>query len=429
VAPKTRPRPDVALAGDAASLPAAAFERVSSHGDRAAPNAVIRGDNLEVLERLGARADRGAAGPFRLVYVDPPYNTGRVFKEYRDARRPEDWRAMMRARLSLLPSLMSDDGTLVAEIDDTELGTLIVLLDEIFGRANRISIVTVLRSAPTGHKAINRGPVNVADYLLVYAKHRKAFRPNAVVCRRPRRDPAYSTVIVDRRAPTEAWRFEPLGRVVARELGFASRLAAVRALGPEPFESKLERFCLEHADRVVRFAQPRYEAVSLDARALIDRSKAEPERIFVLERAAHRPLILRGGNRVLFLADKVRSVGGERAFVEPLTNVWNDVPFQGLAREGSVTFSRNKKPERLLARLLELFTREGDWVLDPFLGSGTTAAVAQKMGRRWVGIESAHDLVEGVCIPRLTRVVDGDDDTGVSREFGARAGGGFGVYA
>ncbi len=420
------PAPKKRLARQANDCGLGTFERIASHGEPGARNALIRGDNEAVLKCLASEA----AGRFRLVYVDPPYNTGRVFKEYKDARRPEDWKAMMRARLSLLPALLAADGTLVAQIDDTELGSLIVLLDEIFGRENRISIVTVVRSAPTGHKAINRGPVNVADYLLVYAKDRRAFRPNAVLRRRAHRDPAYSTVLVDPEAPRSAWRFEPLARVVAGALGFDSRLAAVRALGAETFEAKVERWCLEHSERVVRFAQPRYEAVSLDARALIDRSRAKPTEIFVLERAAHSPMILKGGNRVLFLANKVKIVGGERVFVEPLTNVWNDMPFQGLAREGGVTFSRNKKPERLIARLLELFTNEGDWVLDPFLGSGTTAAVAQKMGRQWVGVENAPALVDELCVPRLSRVIGGLDDTGVpSVGLGLGSRRGFGVYA
>src|SRR5207342_559256 len=95
--------------------------------------------------------------------------------------------------------------------------------------------------------------------------------------------------------------------------------------------------------------------------------------------------------------------------VEPLTNVWNDVPFQGIAKEGGVVFSRNKKPERLIARILAMTTLAGDWVLDPFLGSGTTAAVAHKMGRRWVGIEQERENVEVFAIPRLQKVVEGAD--------------------
>jgi adenine-specific DNA-methyltransferase len=183
---------------------------------------------------------------------------------------------------------------------------------------------------------------------------------------------------------------------------------------------------VEQADHVVRFAQPRYDAVSLRARALIDRSRKEPDQVFRLERDGRKDLVLRGGNRILFLADKVVERDGERVLVEPLTNVWDDVPFQGIAREGGARFVRNKKPERLIARILALSTDPGDWVLDAFLGSGTTAAVAHKMGRRWVGIERGEQL-DTLCLPRLRRVVDGEDATGVTRAFGWKGGGGFHV--
>src|SRR5438552_15093326 len=114
-----------------------------------------------------------------------------------------------------------------------------------------------------------------------------------------------------------------------------------------------------------------------------------------LTRTGYKDMIFRRGNRVLFLADKVK--GGAR--VEPMTSVWDDVPFQGIAREGGVVFARNKKPERLLERVLAMTTEVDDWVLDPFLGSGTTAAVAHKMGRRWVAIEQGA-RVDGRCAPR-----------------------------
>lgn len=387
---------------------------------------LVRGDNLDVMRRLRATH----AGAFRCAYVDPPYNTGRTFNdEYVDAWEPEAWRAMMRPRLEAIAPLVAGDGAVVCEIDDTQLGDLLALLDDTFGRENRVAVVTVVRSAPTGHKAINRGPVNVADYLLVYAKERSAWRPNALVRRRPTRDRAYATFLSGREGPPDAWRFEPLSRAVARSLGHASRVAAVAALGREAFERETFSFSLAHAEDVVRFAQPRYEAVSVEARALIDRSRADPERVFVLARRGHKAIVLRGGNRVLFLADKVRAgSGGKRELVEPLTNVWDDVPFQGIAREGGVRFTRNKKPERLLERVIELTTRPGDAVLDPFAGSGTTAAVALKTGRAFVAIESTRALDE-LCAPRLARVVAGEDPTGITRARAWTGGGGFGVYA
>jgi adenine-specific DNA-methyltransferase len=301
------------------------------------------------------------------------------------------------------------------EIDDTELGHLLVLMDQVFGRENRISTITIVRSAPTGHKAQNRGPVNVTDFLLAYAKDKTRWRSVPQTRARRGYDGAYGTFLVNPEAPVERWKFVPLGRRCAE------------ALGRSATRDEVERFALDHADQVVRFAQPRYDAVSRDARAWIDRSKANPEKLYRLRRPGYKDMILRAGNRVLFLGDKVRVEGGRRVLVEPLTNVWDDVAFQGIAREGSVVFTRNKKPERLLERILAMATEPGDWVLDAFLGSGTTAAVAHKMGRRWVGIERGAQLEE-MCVPRLKRVVDGVDPTGITRTQRWKGGGGFAVY-
>jgi len=198
-------------------------------------------------------------------------------------------------------------------------------------------------------------------------------------------------------------------------------------LGRAPSSDEVARFALANAAHVVRFAQPRYEAVSREAQALIDASRRAPTRVLCLPRPGRKPLILRGGNRVLFLADKVVQRDGQPALVEPLTNVWDDVGFQGIAREGGARFIRSKKPERLMARILAMATDPGDWVLDAFLGSGTTAAVALKMSRRWIGIErGAH--VDTLAIPRLEAVVEGRDAAGVSRAFAWNGGGGFDVW-
>ena len=384
---------------------------------------LVRGDNLDVLTRLRPSFE----GKFRCIYADPPFNTGRKFAEYNDARTAGNWLEMMRVRLEAMHPLLAEDGAVFVEIDDTQLGELLALMDAVFGRENRVSIVTIVRSAPTGHKASNRGPVNVTDFLLLYAKRRSSWRAFPVWRRREGRDAAYATYLKNRDDPPARWTFEPLAQAVARQLGYAERSAASRALGAEGFERAALSFSLEHAPSVVRAAQPRYEAVSIVARRWIDRSKRHPERIFVLDRPGLRPLILRGGNRLLFLSDKVRLENGQRVVVEPLTNVWNDVPFQGIAREGGVTFIRNKKPERLLQRVLQLSTLPGDWVLDPFLGSGTTAAVAHKMGRCYVGIE-AENSFDALCVPRVKRVVDGEDSSGITRVSGWRGGGGFGVF-
>ena len=157
---------------------------------------------------------------------------------------------------------MSEDGAIFVEIDDTELGSLQCAMDDVFGRGQRISTITVVRSAATGHKAGNRGPVNVTDYLFVYAKDRARFRYNPVVRERTRYDAAYSTWLENPGDPADGWRFCPLRTHVRGVLGRVPTLAEVHA------------YAIEHAEQVVRFAQPRYEAVSREAQALIDRSRA-----------------------------------------------------------------------------------------------------------------------------------------------------------
>ena len=405
---------------------AEALARTSSYvyGDRdfARENKLIFGDNLPVMRALA----RTHANHFRAIYMDPPFNSGRSFKEYRDVWQRADWRSMMRDRIRMMHALLADDGALFAEIDDTELGTMLELCDAIFGPENRVSVITIVRSAATGHKTINRGPVNVSDFLVLVAKNRSKWRPNAIVRARDGRDPAYSLYLENPSDAPRDWRFSPLAQFVAKGLGHENAKAAAKKIGRARFEREITLFSLDRAAHVARFAQPRFEAVSLEARALIEESRAHPTRTLVLERKGRKPFILRGGNRFLSLADKVRDVNGKKEIVEAVTNVWDDIKFQGIANEGGVTFSRNKKPERLIERVLEMATSPGDAVLDPFLGSGTTAAVAQKMGRAYVGIESG-DAFESMCVPRMKRVVDGLDFTGISKSRNWQGGGGFAV--
>jgi adenine-specific DNA-methyltransferase len=383
-----------------------------SYGDPWAESALIHGENLGAMNRL---AEGGFAGRFRCIYFDPPFNTGRRFDEYDDACSADEWLALMVSRLAAARRLLAEDGAIAVEIDDTQLGALHRAMDDVFGAAQRISTITIVRSAATGHKASNRGPVNVTDFLLVYSKNRPRWRCNPLLRERPRYDRAYSTWLDNPADPPERWRFLPLAAHARSVLGArATRL-------------EIDAFAVAHAEHVVRFAQPRYEAVSREARALIDRSRQEPDRVLRLARDGHKDMVLRRGNRLLVLADKVIHRGGHPVLVEPLTNVWDDVPFQGIAREGGARFVRNKKPEKLLGRIVAMTTDPGDWVLDAFLGSGTTAAVAHKAGRKWIGIERG-DHADALCVPRLRRVVDGADAGGVTRAFGWTGGGGFHVW-
>jgi adenine-specific DNA-methyltransferase len=383
-------------------------------------NLLVHGDNLTALRKLASTF----AGKIRCVYLDPPFNTGRSFAQYDDSLDPAAWSAMMRPRLEALLPLLAEDGAVFAEIDDTSVAHLMMLMDDVLGAKNRISTITVVRSAGTGHKAINPGPVHVSDFILAYAKDKKKWRYRPQVRVRDGLDPAYGTWLDDPDAAPARWTFRSLRSAIAEQLGFASPREAVAGLGRGAFDRRVVDLALASSRNVVRFAQPRYEAIARAAQAIVDRSRAAPEKVFVLDRQGRSAFIVRGGNRILFLGDKVRMIEGKPSIVEPLTNVWTDVPFQGIAREGGVVFTRNKKPERLVARVLAMASDPGDWVLDPFLGSGTTAAVAHKMNRRWIGIEAGEHLTT-LAEPRLARVIAGEDATGISNATGFVGGGSF----
>ena len=168
--------------------------------------------------------------------------------------------------------------------------------------------------------------------------------------------------------------------------------------------------------------------MSKAARELIDASKSNGGRILHLPREGYSDMYFKEGNRILFLMDKVEGEGDEAGLVEPLTNWWSDIPWQGIAREGSVEFPKSKKPEKLIKRILDMATDPGDLVLDSFAGSGTTGAVAHKMGRRWIMVELGEHC-HTHCIPRLKRVIDGSDQTGISKAVNWQGGGGFRYYS
>ena len=388
-----------------------------SYGDPASPNMLIRGDNLLALKAL----EQDFTTKFHCIYIDPPFNTGQAMADYPDGLEHSIWLTIMRDRLEILHSLLRKDGTIFVHIDDNELGYLICLMDEIFHRENRVSVVTFKQGAATGHKSINPGCVNTSNFVLIYAKDKTAWKPNRVFTGRER-DKRYASFIVNRDDDYRFWNFAPLGKVFAQSLGLTPK-DAKKELG-DTFEEKLGEFVIGNASKVIRLAKPDYDGVSEDARAMIDASMESPKTILHLEREKHSDMYFIGGQRILFYADKLKLVDGVYLAGEPLTTIWDDVLSNNLHNEGGVELPKGKKPEALIKRVLELSTKQGDWVLDSFAGSGTTAAAAHKMGRRWVTIERGVHCDEKV-LPRLRRVIEGTDTSGITEAANWKGGGGF----
>lgn len=379
-------------------------------------NRLIFGDNLLALKAL----EQEFTGKVKCVYIDPPFNTQQAFEHYDDSVEHSIWLSLLRDRLELLRRLLSADGTLLVHIDDNELGYLIVLLDEIFGRSNRVYIVTFKQGSATGHKAINPGAVNTTNFLVIYAKDKSCWAPNRVYTARGR-DERYGQFIENIDDPFSKWRITTLMKAFAA----ANRLTIKEArLLARSQPDKIDSFVIKNARSVIQPAKPDYENVGAETRKLIDYSESKPDEIVRLERSGYSDIFLKGGKRILFYADKLKNIDGKLVAGEPLTTLWDDILSNNLHAEGGIEFPKSKKPEGLIKRVLELATKDGDWVLDSFAGSGTTGAVAHKMGRRWIMVELGEHCHTHI-IPRLKKVIDGEDPGGITEAVGWKGGGGF----
>lgn len=380
-------------------------------------NLLIHGDNLLALKAL----EHQYTGMIKCVYIDPPFNTGEAFENYDDGLEHSTWLTLMRDRLELIHKLISKDGTLFLHIDDNELGYVIVLLDEIFGRDNRVNIVTFKQGSATGHKAINPGLVTVTNYLLVYAKNKKEWSPKRLFTARER-DDRYSQFIYNYEDGYTSWDYKTLSLAFSETLGMKPA-EAKKKLGGK-YEKELNDFVLKNPERVIRTARPDYSSVGQSVRDVIDLSQKDPNTVFLLKRDGYSDMYFKKGERILFYKDKLKMVDGELVAGEPLTNLWDDILSNNLHKEGGVKFPKGKKPEGLIKRVLELCTTEGDFVLDSFSGSGTTVAVAHKMNRRWIAIELGEQALTHIQ-PRLKNVITGRDQDGISKSVNWQGGGGF----
>lgn len=381
-------------------------------------NLLIQGDNLLALKALESKY----AGQVKCVYVDPPFNTQQALPYYEDGYEHSLWLCLIRDRMESIRRLLCEEGTLFVHIDDNELAYLMVLLDEVFGRSNRVSVITFKQGSATGHKSINPGVVSTTNFVLVYAKNKNLWKPNKVFTAREERDTRYAQFIANYEDHFSQWRFTTLTKAFAQSLGLQEK--GLKKSLAEQYQPLLNSFVMENPEKVVRLARPDYKAVSSEAREMIDESKRRPNEVLLLERKAHSPMYFANGERILFYKDKLKLIDSVYVAGEPLTSLWDDILSNNLHNEGGVDFPKGKKPEALIKRCLDLATNPGDLVLDSFAGSGTTGAVAHKMGRRWIMVELGEHCHTHI-VPRLKKVIDGTDQGGISQTVGWQGGGGF----
>lgn len=380
------------------------------YGDPAANNMLIHGDNLLALKAL----EQCYSHKVKCIYIDPPYNTGNAFEHYDDSLEHSIWLSLMYQRITLLRTLLSEDGVIIIECDKCEDSYLKVICDEIFGRKNFVNSITVQSSTPSGTKLAHRTKtiLKTKDTLLIYKKAE-------VIEIRPQYVPT------DNLTNFNYWLEKNESGYCIKNLKNVLIENSIIKEGKSIEDYKLstdplfESFVLENRNRIFRKQPSLPEEIK-------KQSKEHPEVIIEYFDEKGHCFLAQNGYRFAFLSSSVRLYNGKEKVTQLLCDIWTDISFHGTQYEGTVSFPAGKKPEALVQRIFEMFTQPGDLVLDSFLGSGTTAAVAHKMGRRWIGIELGEHCYTH-CKPRLDKVIDGEQG-GISKAVNWNGGGGYKFY-
>ena len=306
-------------------------------------NMLIHGDNLLALKALESKY----AGQVKCIYIDPPFNTGQAFENYDDNLEMSIWLDLMRSRLQILHTLLRDDGTLFVHIDDQNLPYITILLDEIFGKQNRLYFITFKQGAATGHKAINPGCVTTTNFILMYSKEKVSWTPHRVYTKRGR-DDRYTKFITNVDDDYNDWNIITLIEAFAQENEIDVATARKR-VKDNPI--LLERFVINNAVSVIRTARPDMKSVGKDIQEMVLASKNNPSAILYLHREGNPDMYFINGERILFYKDKLKNIDGELVSAEPLTTLWDDILSNNLHKEGNVSFPKGKKPEYLIKRV------------------------------------------------------------------------------
>ena len=361
-------------------------------------NQLIFGDNLLALKALEAEF----AGKVKCVFIDPPYNTGSAFTHYDDGVEHSIWLSLMRDRLEIIRRLLSEDGSLWITIDDNEVHYLKVLCDEVFGRANFVAnVVWEKKYAPQNNATWLS---DSHDHVLVVAKSKEQWRP----CQLPRSDEMdarYKNPDNDPRGPWKASDF-----TISLTGGQRGAQFAKTGVSSNIYEivTPSGRRLMPAKSRCWAASPSRYEELLSEGR------------LWFGEHGNNVPALKR------FLTDVQDGIVAKTLWFRSEVGDNQDAKKEALSFNSTEVFS-TPKPERLLMRVLQVATEPGDLVLDSFAGSGTTGAVAHKMGRRWIMVELGEHCHTHI-IPRLQKVIDGDDKGGISEAVNWQGGGGFRYY-
>lgn len=417
-----------------------------SYGDPGSENMLIHGDNLIALQAL----QQDFAGRIKCIYIDPPYNTGAAFEYYDDGIEHSIWLSLMRNRLILLRNLLSEEGSIWIQIDDEEQAYLKVICDEIFNRSNFVNMISVNMkniAGASGGGEDKRLKKN-CEYILIYAKDYSLLSP----FNGPYVYTEMSELIQQYLEEGKSWKYTSvlvnpgdkvyLGSTVD---GDGNEIKVYKRVGVEISSvkqvAKREGLTLKEAyrkygvnvfrttnaqtsirTRIINFRKEnniRDQILSIEYVPKTGKNRGKVYEQFYKDDVC---------NLFVWLRDTSEVIDGELYKKDLQGTYWDmNAWMKNLTKEGSVEFGSGKKPEQLIRQIIEMTTTEGEWVLDSFLGSGTTAATATKLNRRWIGIERGNQAYSH-CKPRLDRVIDGVDSGGITKGVNWHGGGGYHFY-
>ena len=350
-------------------------------------NRLIFGDNLLALKAL----EQEFTGRVKCVFIDPPYNTGSAFTHYDDGVEHSIWLSLMRDRLEIIRRLLAEDGSLWITIDDNECHYLKVLCDEVFGRGNFVATIAWQKVYTSKNSAKHFSVMH--DYILVYTKNKERWDLNQLQ-RSDKQDKAYKNPDNDPRGP---WKSTPLhARNYYSQGSYEVTSPTGNVFTPPP---------------------GRYWAISKESFIAL----CNDGRVWWGKDGSGTP------NKKSFLSEVKQGVSPSTMWFydEAGHNAEAKNEINALALNEDVFIT--PKPEKLISRILTIATNPGDLILDSFAGSGTTGAVAHKMGRRWIMVELGEHCHTHI-IPRLKKVIDGEDQGGISKAVNWQGGGGFRYY-
>jgi adenine-specific DNA-methyltransferase len=384
-------------------------------------NLIIKGNNLLALHSL----KKEFTGKVKLIYIDPPYNTGSDSFKYNDAFTNSTWLTFMLNRFQIAKDLLHKAGVIFVQINDHNKTNLKILMDEVFGVENFINLISVRTKSPSGFKTVNLGLFETAEYVLMYGTSKNDFKYNVQYVDSGY-DDNYTGYISNVNEPAEKWVIDDIRKILCREDGIDPDITRhpysklKQKIGEGLYYQKLSDFALNNAKSVFRLTAIGDDA-GKETLAIKKKSKNNTTQVYEVKREDNEPRYLLNGQEIAFYSKKIKNIDGKDIPTTLLTNIWTDIAYEGIASEGGVTLKKGKKPEKLLRRIIEMSTNPNDLVLDYHLGSGTTAATAHKLGRQFIGIEQL-DYGDNDSIVRLQNVVKGDT-TGISKAVNWKGGG------